>query len=268
MAKRLQAMGQPKYKDGFKVTLHPEELEKPLGWKKPRRIFVVSMGDLFHPEVPFEFIDHVYRMVHQAPQHTYLWLTKRPERLVEYLDCRQRGTLPNNLHIGVTAENQEQADKRIPILLQIPAKVRFVSVEPMLSEVNLLKTIAPLMNCGCNDDACGWPGCISEKLHWVICGGESGSNARPVNRTWVRSLRDQCNSTSIPFFFKSWGEWTQNTSIAGNAYGYAAAPRLVFDRSHHKIALDDHTLMERIGKKASGHLIDNEEWRQFPEATK
>lgn len=137
MAKRLQAMEKPKYKNGFAVTCHPESLGEPLKWRKPCKIFVCSMGDLFHEDVPFRFIDDVFYAIQACPNHTFQILTKRAERMFEYF--KEFGPSLPNVWLGVTAENQEQADKRIPLLLQTPAAVRFVSIEPMLGGVKLDK---------------------------------------------------------------------------------------------------------------------------------
>ena len=150
MANRLQAMGAKGYENGFAVTLHPDKLDEPLRRKKPTIYFVCSMGDLFHEDVPFEFIRRVWIIMIEARQHTFQVLTKRPERMFEFLSTHApvramtgetygKDFLPKNIWLGVTAENQEQADKRIPILIDTPAAVRFVSIEPMLGEINLQK---------------------------------------------------------------------------------------------------------------------------------
>jgi len=182
-------------------------LEKPLHWKKARRIFVCSMGDLFHESVPFEWIDKVFAVMALCPQHTFQVLTKRPARMAEYIDsldqdCQYRGKILDfdaiqvgsrwpleNLWLGVTAENQEMADKRIPILLQIPAAKRFVSVEPMLGPVDLeaLAFITPLKH---------------KLLDWVIIGAESGPNRRKCECEWVDGLKIQCQQAGVPVFVK------------------------------------------------------------------
>jgi len=195
MAKRLRGrFGYPK-DEPFQVTLHPERLIGPKKWKKPRMVFVCSMGDLFHEDVPFDFIHQVFNVMADCRGigHTFLVLTKRPKRMLRFFKSEDRLYIPpKNVWLGVTAENQEQADKRIPILLQIPAKVRFVSVEPMLGPIDLLT------------DKYHWlefdgiyPG-----LDWVICGGESGPVARPMNPDQARELRDQCKAAGVPFFMK------------------------------------------------------------------
>jgi protein gp37 len=212
MAGRLKAMGVKGYENGFAVTLHPERLQEPLKWRKPSRVFVCSMGDLFHENVPFEFVHETWDVMKRTPHHQYMVLTKRPERMKEFVSLIYRmETLAyangwwDHVWFGVTAENQEQADKRIPVLLQIPATVRFVSVEPMLTPVNLrpylewecigCDTVNTGPICACGDHA-------YQRLDWVICGGESGPNRRPFENDWARDLRDQCFVAGVPFFFK------------------------------------------------------------------
>lgn len=221
MANRLRGRcGYPK-ENPFKVTLHPERLDEPLKWRKPRKVFVCSMSDLFHPDVPFEYIAKVWQTMNNAEQHTFLVLTKRPKRMAEFLSLLAwythdrevepaeavlgtggKYTLPN-VWLGVTAENQARADERIPILLQIPATVRFVSVEPMLGPVDIYKYLdiydPPTLS---NPD-----GYNPDKvlLDWVICGGETGPGARPMHPDWVRSLVLQCKNAGVPIFVKQMG---------------------------------------------------------------
>lgn len=198
MAQRLKGRyGYPK-DNPFKVTFHPDRLDQPLKWKKPKRIFVCSMSDLFHKDVTDKQIDQIFTvMTHPmsgANHHTYLILTKRPERIL----TGHSGHFAEwpNIWLGVTCENQQTADKRIPILLQIPAAVRFISIEPMLSEINLemaLEDFQPL-----NPDFSKKP----SPIQWVIVGGESGPGARPMHPEWARSIRNQCQSAGVPFFMK------------------------------------------------------------------
>lgn len=184
------------------------QLKKPLKWKKPRMIFVSSMGDLFHESVSFMDIRKVYDVIRKCPQHTFQILTKRPERMKDFYLEYYGFQNESNIWLGVTAENQELANKRIPILLQIPAKVHFVSVEPMLSAVDLsLWFYSIFLQLPYNDI-----------IDWVICGGESGSNARPINPDWVRNLRDQCQELSVPFFFKQWGNKKSGCLLDGKEY--------------------------------------------------
>ena len=216
----IKADGQPEESRPRKFTdvwLHPDRLEQPLHWKKPRMIFVNSMSDLFHEDIEFSFIDHVFQVMFLAGQHTFQILTKRPARMLEYCN-RYGGTkklwpLPN-VWLGISCENQETADERIPILLQVPAAVRFLSCEPLLDEIDFQypKTIWPdgPQMC-CSGQECGCMGMpvdppimysMKDKIHWIICGGESGPGYRPMNLEWARSIRDQCKATGVPFFFK------------------------------------------------------------------
>ncbi len=171
------------------ITLHPDRLGIPGTWKAPRRIFVDSMSDLFHEEVPTEFIQRVFRVMAEAPRHTFQVLTKREKRLeslARVLDW------PGNVWMGVSVENQYWADQRVPVLTQVPSSVRFLSVEPLLGPVNLVAYM--------------------DALEWVIVGGESGPRARTLNGDWVRRIREDCRMAGIPFFFKQWGG---RTSKAG-----------------------------------------------------
>lgn len=179
----------------FAVTFHPDRLEEPLRWRKPRLVFVCSMGDFFHKSVTREMRDAVYNVVCSQPRHTFLFLTKRPEDVASWWV----GDIPN-VWLGVTAENQEQADRRIPILLSIPAAVRFVSVEPMLGPVDVSKHL----RCeSCIDPCACW--CKDPRLNWVICGAETGPGARPLEVEWVLDLQRQCANANVSFFFKKWG---------------------------------------------------------------
>lgn len=199
-------------------------LLKPRKWKTPRIVFVCSMGDLFHESVPFETIECI---IDQAAiyegKHIFIILTKRPERMAEYFKEYSLNYGLNkpisNVWLGVTAENQEQANNRIPILLSIPAAKRFVSIEPMLGPVEL----GVIHHADAHIDALNglynsypdgkWTQKSIEKLDWVICGGESGPKARPMHPDWVRSLRDQCQEANTPFFFKQWGTWCPEGTV-------------------------------------------------------
>jgi len=180
MARRLQAMGQPNYRNGFRVTCHPDALDLPLQWNRPRTIFVNSMSDIFHDEIPAEFIRDVFDVMRRAHWHTFQVLTKRAERLHFLSD---RVEWPRNVWMGVTVENADNAG-RIDLLRKIPAAVRFLSLEPLLGPLDSI-------------DLSG--------IHWVIVGGESGPGARPMKEEWVLGLRDRCLDTGTPFFFKQWG---------------------------------------------------------------
>lgn len=180
-----------------RVNLDYDALEEPLRWRKPQMIFVASMSDLFHAKVPFEFIDEVFNVMAQARWHTFQVLTKRPERMLEWMRYQQSETgegylNEGNVWIGVTAEDQTTADERIPFLVKVDGPVRFVSVEPMLEPIDL-SLFRPL----------SWhPEFKFKALDWLICGGESGTNARPMHPDWARDIRDQCKRAGVPFFFK------------------------------------------------------------------
>jgi protein gp37 len=180
MAKRLQAMGQPNYVNGFRVTTHEHMLEHPLKWKKPRLVFVNSMSDLFHRDVPVEFIQRVFDTMRRAKQHQFQVLTKRSRRLLE-LDPQI--DWPPNVWMGVSVEN-EDFTFRIDHLCMTGSRVKFLSLEPLLG---------PL------------PGLGLPEIDWVIVGGESGPGARPMVEEWVIDIRDQCVTAGVPFFFKQWG---------------------------------------------------------------
>ena len=180
MAKRLQAMGQDRYRNGFKVTLQPDVVDAPLHWKRPRMIFVNSMSDLFHKDVPTEFIKRCFSVMQRASQHTFQVLTKRPERATKLASSLP---WPGNVWMGATVENADYVP-RIRSLVQIPAVVRFLSLEPLLGPIPRL----PLKD-----------------IHWVIVGGESGPKARAMQADWVRRIRDRCLTQRVPFFFKQWG---------------------------------------------------------------
>lgn len=183
------------------VQCHEDRLEIPLHWKKPRKIFVNSMSDLFHPAVPFDFVDEVFAAIWKADQHTYQILTKRPERMHDYF---KRGNWMldyplSNVWLGVSCEDQKAADERIPWLLKTPAAVRFVSYEPALGPVDFETYIEQ--------------GEYEEPpLDWIIAGGESGPGARPAHPDWFRSVRDQCVEAGVPFFFKQWGGVDKNAA--------------------------------------------------------
>lgn len=180
LAHRLQAMGNASYGNGFSVTTHPRMLDRPLHWRDPRRIFVNSMSDLFHDEVPADFIKQVIATMVKASQHQFQVLTKRAARLAA---LAPELPWPANVWQGVSVED-ERVRGRIDLLKQVPAAVRFISAEPLLGPL-------PDLDLG--------------GIHWVIVGGESGPGARPMEPDWARDLRDQCAEASVPFFFKQWG---------------------------------------------------------------
>ena len=180
LSARLKEMGNPRYRNGFSLTLHPDQITLPLRWTQPRMIFVNSMSDLFHEAVPDSFIRQVFDVMVSADRHIFQILTKRAERLAK---LSSRLPWPQNIWQGVSVENGRYTS-RVSYLQKVPATVRFISVEPLLGSILHL----PL-----------------DGIHWVIVGGESGNNRRPIKPEWVRNIRDQCFEQKIPFFFKQWG---------------------------------------------------------------
>ena len=263
-----------------RVELIENELEKPLHWRKPRRIFVCSMSDPFHEKLSHGDIDKVFAVMALCPQHLFLVLSKRAKWMRDYvkgvnsaerfhdinlaardicgspwygavLPTQQDGMVPGgwplaNVWLGVSVEDQQRADERIPWLLKTPAALRFVSIEPMLGPVVLDRIeyedhgTAEMSALFCEEDAetCGEWGTAT--LNWVICGGENGPGARPMNPDWPRRVRDDCQAAAVPYFFKGWGEW---------------AP------------MDVECLSKpaRVGRKAAGRLLDGREWGEMPE---
>ena len=268
------------------VLLHPERLDQPLRWKRPRRIFVNSLSDLFHDAVSDEFIARVWATMWLASQngHTFQILTKRharmrsllsSDRFVEMIgDCltsdEQLLVWPlSNVWVGVTVEDQERADLRIPALLQTPAAVRFLSVEPMLGPVDLKPILAQI-----SINRVHWafgmdifrPGPRPAGIDWVICGGESGPHARPMHPDWARSLRNQCVSAGVAFHFKQWGEWAPVASDdppVGRRDEFwmdaATGKGTHYSRRRHAAH------MVKIGKKAAGRELDGRTWDEYPE---
>lgn len=183
MAFRLKAMGAAGYAHGFKLTTHPERLSQPLKRKKPTTYFVNSMSDLFHENVPDVFIDQVMEIIQQTPHHTYQILTKRAERLPEYFGQRP---CPTNAWLGVSVEDRKHGLPRINYLRQVDARIRFISIEPLLEDLGNINFT---------------------NIHWVIVGGESGAKARPMYPEWVEAIQRQAEGSGTAFFFKQWGAW-------------------------------------------------------------
>lgn len=204
MHRRLRGMFPDKYSKPFlgNIEIHEDELNKPAQWRKPRMVFVNSMSDLFHYKVPFSFIYKVFAIMDVCHWHTFQVLTKRPDRMLEFM-AQYPKVLPN-VWLGVSCEDQKQADLRIPLLLQVPAAVRFLSCEPLLGPIDLCQSIRIYEQ---QRSGAFQTTFFSDKLHWVIVGGESGHHARPMHPDWVRTIRDQCAAANVPFFFKQWGEW-------------------------------------------------------------
>ena len=180
MAHRLQAMGVERYKKAFEVTLHPDLLDLPRSWRSPRLVFVNSMSDLFHDQIPTEFIRKAFRTMAECPQHTFQVLTKRSGRLLAIAEELEWAP---NIWMGVTVESPKYFS-RISHLAKVPAQVRFLSIEPLLAPMDNI----PL-----------------QSIHWVIVGGESGPGARPMEKTWVESILRECRNARVSFFFKQWG---------------------------------------------------------------
>ncbi len=286
--------GGPAYPRGFDVTLRPHKLDQPLRWRRPRRIFVNSMSDLFHDDVPDNYIAQVFAVMALAPRHTFQVLTKRHARMrsllssdafwkaadisrsspVARLDASGNPTL-TNVWLGVSTENQQWANIRVPALLDTPAAVRWISAEPLLGPINLLR-IPPYGDALTDLGVAG-----TTHLDWVVVGGESGHGSRPMHPDWARSLRDQCTAAGVPFLFKQWGEWAPERDLnhaSREAAAAAAGTRrgLNYSRTYLRpdgtgsaFGVDEGagpgTAMARVGKKAAGRQLDGETWDQYPE---
>jgi protein gp37 len=182
MARRLQAMRLEKYRNGFELTLHEDDLEEPLQWKKPHNIFVCSMSDIFHEDVPFEFVDKIMETILKTPQHRFQILTKRAERMEEYFSTR---FIPRNVWLGVTVECK-RSTYRIDHLRHLNASVKFLSCEPLIEDLGNINL---------------------KGIDWIIVGGESGPKARPMMLDWVVNIKRQVEQQGSAFFFKQWGTW-------------------------------------------------------------
>ncbi len=183
MANRLQAMNVEGYENGFQFNTVPSRLNEPLKKKKPTIFFVNSMSDIFHEQMPNEYLDKIFNVIKNTPQHTYQVLTKRAERMFEYLSKRE---IPKNIWLGVTVENKKDGLPRIDKLRKLNATVLFLSIEPLLEDLEKINL---------------------ENIDWVIVGGESGTRARPMDENWVLNIKNQCEDNDIAFFFKQWGTW-------------------------------------------------------------
>lgn len=239
------------------VRLWETALDQPLGWKDPRRIFVNSMSDLFHEGVPDAWIDRIVAVMARCPQHQFQVLTKRAQRQRDYLadpdvinriigllmtaeGCARFAWPLPNLWVGVSVEDQPRADERIPLLLQTPAAVRWISAEPMLGPIS---NRANLLG----------------SLDWVVAGGESGPDARPMHPEWPRALRDWCQRLGVSFFFKQWGEWMpapDEMTDAEIVLGWHEAAMLA--------GREGPATLIRVGKKEAGRQLDGRTWDEYP----
>ncbi len=258
-AERMSGAPVPRYlaENPFQVMLHPDRLEEPLKLREPSWISVCPMSDLFHEDVSTRFIDQILEVIDYCKQHTFMALTKRPENIQDKLYSTTEenpmrylgnGDYLDNLWLGVPAENQARADERIPILLETPAAVRFVSCEPLLGPVDISGYYKVQNHVNLPPEqrkralAEDWAGMHRlTKLDWVICGGETGPGARPMHPDWVRSLRDQCQEAGVPFFFKGWGAWIPIGAFPGERRVYVNP------------------------SKTMGRLLDGREWDEYPE---
>jgi protein gp37 len=232
------------------VTLHPERLKQPLRWRKPSLVFVNSMSDPFHRDVPDEYIAYMFAVMGQADRHTFQVLTKRPARMRALLSRpdffpRVKNDRPwplPNVWLGVSVEDQKWADIRIPALRGTPAAVRFLSCEPLLGPIELDGLRA---------------------IDWVIVGGESGRGARPMHQEWANMIREQCAAAGVPFLFKQWGEWTPTGSLAtGHVAPGEYHGELVDDGKYPELRW--RRLYRRVGKKAAGRELDGRTWDEYP----
>jgi protein gp37 len=287
-----------------KLALIDKMLTVPLHWKKPRRIFVNSMSDLFHENLPDEAIDKVFAVMALCPQHTFQVLTKRAERMLAYFaDLDRADMLPKrvadpairllrsndprylswkypawplpNVWLGVSTERQQEADERIPLLLQTPAAVRFISAEPLLGPIDL--TAVKSLNVIDRSLFSSFEATRIAPLDWVIVGGESGPNARPMHPQWARDIEAQCRAAGVPFFFKQWGAWAPGDwDDDGDCMFFTPLdPGIkVPDLSHHKRWKDRiHFFVDTpqglgalaLGKKSAGRLLDGKEHNGFPQ---
>lgn len=263
-------------------VLDQKVLDRVMGYRKPRRIFWQSMGDLFHEGISPQIINLVWNTMFNTPQHQHIVLTKRPERMKAWTEkaaavkCWPVDEIwPDWMWLGVTAENQARADERIPVLLETPAAVRFVSIEPMLGPVNLEATFSKVYTGGgVKTIMRGYT--KMPKLDWVIVGGETGPGARPVHPDWVRSIRDQCQAAGIPCFFKQWGEWRLVNFNGSGSYIIENGPNdyylldayewtnlKKYDERKSYLAGDP---VFKVGKKIAGRKLDGREWNEYPKS--
>jgi protein gp37 len=268
------------------VEFNEKALLKPLSWKSPRRIFVNSMSDLFHENVTDEQRDRIFSVMTLCPHHTFQVLTKRPQMMMRYLQLRTTRSLIymaaveiaagikmerphlvelplSNVWLGTSVENQNTADERIPFLIETPAAVKFLSCEPLLGPIEF-KKVPGFNRMGL--DLSNW---------WVICGGESGPGARPMNLQWARRLRDQCKNALVPFFFKQWGEWAPSHPKPSGTPGRFALVAQSGDEGYfdgleqypRQFSAFGSIVMERIGTRKAGDLLDGVQHHEYPRGT-
>jgi protein gp37 len=229
-----------------KVNMLQDELMKPLQYKKPTMFFVNSMSDLFHESVPFEFINAVFSVMSDVNIHTYQVLTKRPARMLEFFEWKKQQfgiewQPSNNVWIGVSVENQQAADERIPLLLKINNAIRFLSCEPLLGPISFKQWIKV--------ETTEKATTVFTPFHWVIVGGESGTGARPMHPDWVRQIRNEMNIAGVAFFFKQWGEYLPVCKY-DEIGDYTSRNTLLFK------AEENWYYFEKTGKKKAGRLLD------------
>lgn len=289
--------GTTAFPNGFAVTLHPDRIPDPLSWRRPRRVFVNSMSDLFHTDVPDQFIAEVFAVMHHTRHHVFQVLTKRAgrmrsllgspefyERVVGEASTYTDGANPAvpwplpNVWLGVSAETQHWANIRIPLLLDTPAAVRFVSAEPLLGRIEFdqLATREGIVDAfiGNGDHVREYDGTQTSfvnprplpAIDWVIVGGESGPGARPMHPDWARAIRDLCGLAMVPFFFKQWGAFVpasqeHDRGVVGlvDDSGHCCAPH------EEHLAPPDAVRMRRVGKRRAGRHLDGRTWTQYPQ---
>jgi protein gp37 len=296
MHKRLQGMKMPGYHRNFLEGAYPNPaaLNRPLKWKRPKKVFLDSMSDLFHHNIPFEYVDKVFAVMALTPQHIYQILTKRPERMAEYMTSsptqrierhlltihqtiplnqrvhgygKPRWPLPN-VWLGTSVENQAAADERIPHLLKCPAAVRFLSCEPLVGPVNFASVPEEI------DEDARFAKRTLHGIHWVIVGGESGSKATPMHPDWARSLRDQCEQADVLFFFKQWGEYaplskqhlklTHSMFPDGSTIAWGSSESKDLIKAMSSQDYDTLSAYSKVGKHHSGRLLDGKEHNEYP----
>lgn len=269
-AERFRGVAGHPFEQGFDLRLFPHKLGEPVKWKEPRRVFVNSMSDLFHDGIPFDYICQVFAVMGIENRHVYQILTKRPERMHEFMTGKDRhkaileayfelsrqkvlkttmvdgrgSWFPlENVWLGTSVENADVLH-RIDTLRQTPAALRFLSIEPLLGPLGKLNL---------------------EGIGWVIVGGESGQGARPMHPDWVREIRDQCQAAGVPFFFKQWGEWIPDRQLIGLDLDFGDSfPAKKGGGAWPVHEFDDVCISFKLGKKITGRLIDGREWNEFP----